>query len=112
VAEWVDTQLPAAPIQPELWTMFFDGSLMKTGAGVGLLFISPLGKHLRYVLRLHFPASNNVAEYEVSTDQPWWPTPLGLYAPAKDVNSTQGRHTCPLRPCKRYPSPSCLLCGV
>jgi ribonuclease HI len=50
--------------QPELWTMFFDGSLMKTGAGAGLLFISPLGKHLRYVLRLHFPASNNVAEYE------------------------------------------------
>jgi ribonuclease HI len=44
--------------------MFFDGSLMKIGAGVGLLFISPLRKHLRYVLRLHFPASNNVAEYE------------------------------------------------
>jgi ribonuclease HI len=64
VAEWVDTQLPAAPIQLELWTMFFDGSLMKTGVGAGLLFISPLGKHLRYVLRLHFPASNNVAEYE------------------------------------------------
>jgi ribonuclease HI len=39
-------------------------SLMKTGAGAGLLFISPLGKHLRYVLRLHFPVSNNVAEYE------------------------------------------------
>jgi hypothetical protein len=64
VAEWVDTQLPTALIQPELWTMFFDGSLMKTGAGVGLLFISPLGKHLRYVLLLHFPPSNNVAEYE------------------------------------------------
>jgi ribonuclease HI len=64
VAEWVDTQLPAALIQPELWTMFFDGSLMKTGAGAGLLFISPLGKHLRYVLHLHFLASNNVAEYE------------------------------------------------
>ena len=42
----------------------FRRSLMKTGAGVGLLFISPLGKHLRYVLRLHFPVSNNVAEYE------------------------------------------------
>jgi ribonuclease HI len=64
LAEWVDTQLPTARIQPELWTMYFDGSLMKTGAGVGLLFISPLRKHLRYVLRLHFPASNNVAEYE------------------------------------------------
>jgi hypothetical protein len=64
VAEWVDSQLPAAPIQQELWTMFFNVSLMKKGAGTGLLFISPLGKHLRYVLRLHFPASNNVAEYE------------------------------------------------
>jgi ribonuclease HI len=64
LAEWVDTQLPTAPIQPELWTMYFDGSLMKTGAGAGLLFISPLGRHVRYVLRLHFPASNNMAEYE------------------------------------------------
>jgi ribonuclease HI len=44
--------------------MYFDGSLMKTGAGVGLLFISPLGVHMRYVVRLHFPASNNVTEYE------------------------------------------------
>jgi ribonuclease HI len=44
--------------------MYFDGSLMKTGAGAGLLFVSPLGKHLRYVIRLHFPVSNNVVEYE------------------------------------------------
>jgi ribonuclease HI len=64
LAEWVDTQLPTALIQPELWTMYFDGSLMKIGAGAGLLFISPLEKHLCYVLRLHFPTSNNVAEYE------------------------------------------------
>jgi ribonuclease HI len=64
LAEWVDTQLPTAPIQAELWTMYFDGSLMKTRAGAGLLFISPLGKHVRYVIRLHFSASNNVAEYE------------------------------------------------
>jgi ribonuclease HI len=44
--------------------MYFDGSLMKIGADASLLFVSPLGKHLRYVIRLHFPASNNVAEYE------------------------------------------------
>jgi ribonuclease HI len=44
--------------------MYFDGSLMKAGVGAGLLFISPLGVHMRYVIRLHFPASNNVAEYE------------------------------------------------
>jgi ribonuclease HI len=64
LAEWVDTQLPTAPTQAELWTMYFDGSLMKTGACAGLLFISPLEKHVRYVIRLHFPTSNNVAEYE------------------------------------------------
>jgi ribonuclease HI len=64
LAEWVDTQLTTPPIQAELWTMYFDGSLMKTGAGAGLLFISPLRKHVCYVIRLHFPASNNVAEYE------------------------------------------------
>jgi ribonuclease HI len=64
LAEWADTQLSTTPIQAELWTMYFNGSLVKTGAGVGLLFISPLGKHVRYVLRLHFPASNNVAEFE------------------------------------------------
>jgi ribonuclease HI len=64
LAEWVDTQLPTAPIQAEHWTMYFDWSLMKTRADAGLLFISPHGKHVRYVLRLHFPASNNVAEYE------------------------------------------------
>jgi hypothetical protein len=44
--------------------MYFDGSLMKTGASTGLLFISSLGVHMRYVIRLHFAASNNVAKYE------------------------------------------------
>jgi ribonuclease HI len=37
---------------------------MKTRAGAGLLFISPLWEHMRYAVRLHFPASNNIAEYE------------------------------------------------
>jgi ribonuclease HI len=37
---------------------------MKRRAGAGLLFISPLGEHMRYAVRLHFPASNNMAEYE------------------------------------------------
>jgi ribonuclease HI len=44
--------------------MYFDGSLMKTGAGTGLLFISPLGVHMRYAIRIHFAASNNATEYE------------------------------------------------
>jgi ribonuclease HI len=44
--------------------MYLDGSLMKMGAGVGLLFISPYGVHMRYVIWLYFAASNNVTEYE------------------------------------------------
>jgi hypothetical protein len=64
VAEWTDTQLPPPQIWVECWTLYFDGLVMKTGVGVGLLFISPLGEHMRYAVRLHFPTSNNMAEYE------------------------------------------------
>jgi ribonuclease HI len=64
VVEWMDTQLPPPQIQTECWTLYFNGSVMKTGAGAGLLFISPLGEHMRYAVRLHFLASNNMAEYE------------------------------------------------
>jgi ribonuclease HI len=64
IAEWTDTQLPPPQIQAECWTLYFDGSVMKTGAGAGLLFVSPLGEHMRYAMRLHFSASNNMAEYE------------------------------------------------
>jgi ribonuclease HI len=64
VAEWTDMQLPPPQIQAECWTLYFDGSVMKTGAGAGLLFVSPLGEDMRYVVRLYFPASNNMAEYE------------------------------------------------
>jgi ribonuclease HI len=64
VAEWTDTQLSPLQIQAKCWTLYFDGSVMKIGAGAGLLFISPLGEHMRYAVRLHFPASNNMAEYE------------------------------------------------
>jgi hypothetical protein len=42
----------------------------------------------------------------------YWSMPLGLYAPAKGVNSTQDRRTCPLRLCRQYPSPGRLPCGV
>ena len=37
---------------------------MKKGASVGLVFTSPLGVRMRYMVCLHFPSSNNVAEYE------------------------------------------------
>jgi hypothetical protein len=46
VVEWTDTQLLPLQIQAECWTLYFDGSVMKTGVGAGLLFISPLGEHM------------------------------------------------------------------
>src|SRR5438876_6158479 len=48
----------------EYWTMYFDGSLMIEGAGAGIMLISPTGERLKYVLQIHFPTSNNAAEYE------------------------------------------------
>jgi ribonuclease HI len=44
--------------------MYFNGSLRLQGAGAGIIFISPGGDQLKYVLQLLFPTSNNVAEYE------------------------------------------------
>ena len=44
--------------------IYFDGSLMKKGVGAGLVFILPLGVRMRYMVRIHFPSSNNVTEYE------------------------------------------------
>ena len=64
VAKWSEIQMPLAAIDYDYWTMYFDGSLMKKGAGVGLVFVSPLGVRMRYAIRIHFLVSNNVAEYE------------------------------------------------
>ena len=63
IAEWTEVQMPPAVIDQEYWMMYFDGSLMKKGASVGLAFILPLEVHMRYMVCIHFP-TNNVAEYE------------------------------------------------
>ena len=44
--------------------MYINGSLNLNGAGAGILFISPRGEQLKYVLQLLFKATNNAAEYE------------------------------------------------
>ena len=44
--------------------MYFDSALNRDGAGAGVLFISPKGERLKYVLQLLFKATNNAAEYE------------------------------------------------
>ena len=64
IVEWTEVQMPPAVVDQEYRTMYFDGSLMKKGTGVGLVFILPLGVRMRYMVLLHFPSSNNVVEYE------------------------------------------------
>ena len=44
--------------------MYFDGSLKLGGARAGVLFISPEGRQLKYVLQILWQATNNEAEYE------------------------------------------------
>ena len=56
--------MPLAVINQEYWMMYFDGSLMKKGIGMGLVFILPLKVCMRYMVCIHFPSSNNMTEYE------------------------------------------------
>jgi ribonuclease HI len=78
VAEWTEIQTPPASIEHETWTMYFDGSVMKEEAGVGLVFISPLGVRMECMMRLHFPASNNTTEYEALINGLWIAVELGI----------------------------------
>jgi ribonuclease HI len=63
MAEWRENQIPTLVDKPEHWTMYFDGSLKLDGGGAGVLFISPRGEQLKYVLQMLWEVSNNEAEY-------------------------------------------------
>jgi ribonuclease HI len=63
-ADWGEHQyLPRAP-DLTYWRMNFDGSKMLGGLGAGVVFTSPKGDKLQYMLQMHFRVSNNVVEYE------------------------------------------------
>ena len=64
ITEWTEVQAPTPEISHEYWTLYFDGSVMGPGAGAGVVLVSPEGGKFQDAVRLHFPASNNVAEYE------------------------------------------------
>src|SRR3954466_9478633 len=44
--------------------MIFYGSMLRNGLGARIVLTSPKKDQLKYVLQIHFAASNNVAEYE------------------------------------------------
>jgi ribonuclease HI len=60
----MDQDSVAPLVTQEHWSMYFDGSFTLNGARGGVVLISPKGDRLLYVIRLHFRATNNVAEYE------------------------------------------------
>jgi hypothetical protein len=62
VSEWTEIKMPPPKERPEHWIMYFDGSLNLEGTGAGVLLISPQGGQLKYVLQIHYKASNNGAE--------------------------------------------------
>nr|ABF98607.1 retrotransposon protein, putative, unclassified [Oryza sativa Japonica Group] len=74
VAEWTPApepvSVPEASSGPSQlphtahWVMQFDGSLSLQGAGAGVTLTSPNGDVLRYLVRLDFRATNNMAEYK------------------------------------------------
>jgi hypothetical protein len=63
MVELRENQVAAPASVPEHWVMYFDGSLKLKGGGADVLFISPKGEQLKYVLQILFAVSNNEAEY-------------------------------------------------
>jgi hypothetical protein len=64
MAKWTETQTPHRERELEYLNINFNGSLQMQGVGAGILVTSPEGENFMYVLQMHFPASNNAAEYE------------------------------------------------
>jgi hypothetical protein len=54
IAEWTEAQMPKLPDLSNSWTIFVDGSKRVSGAGAGVVLISPLGDRMHYVLCMRF----------------------------------------------------------
>jgi ribonuclease HI len=57
---------PRAPVfTGSHWTLFFDGSSSKQGAGAMVLLLTPHRNQFKYMVHLDFKATNDMAKYEV-----------------------------------------------
>jgi ribonuclease HI len=64
MADWKEAQETTPVPEPEHWVMHFDSSKLLHGSGAGVMLKSPKGDELSYILQIHFPTTNNIAEYE------------------------------------------------
>src|SRR3954452_11345361 len=64
VADCTEASEGAPMPEPEPWIMHFDRSKRHQGSGAGVTLKSPTGEELKYVLEIHFTATDNMAEYE------------------------------------------------
>jgi hypothetical protein len=111
--------LRGAPSRSSYWVMKRSSTTVAPQAFSNDAYPSPKGRSYckRYTRGLavtmqHLEPSSGTPSDKASTGRPRWPTPLGLYAPARGVNSTRDKRTCLLRPYRQYPSPGRLLYGV
>jgi hypothetical protein len=49
------------------WQMYFDGAMNLKGCGVGAVLVSPAKEQYPVSIKLQFPCTNNIAEYEACT---------------------------------------------
>jgi hypothetical protein len=76
IVDWTPSSSPLGGMddnEPELrapvftrpyWTLFFDDSSRKQGAGAGVVLLAPHGDQIKYMVHLDFKATSNMAEYE------------------------------------------------
>ena len=58
----------------QTWSLYFDGSKSKEGAGAGCIIIDPAGNKTLMACILEFECTNNTAEYEAYckvSEKPW-----------------------------------------
>jgi hypothetical protein len=65
VAEWTETQTPPAPVDTRVLDVVFRWATDEERSWDGTrLCLPPPDVRMRYMIRIHFSASNNVTEYE------------------------------------------------
>jgi hypothetical protein len=91
-----------APSRSSYWVMKRSSTTAAPRAFSNDAYPSPKDRSYCKRYTRHLEPSLGTPSDKASTGRPRWPTPLGLCALAKGVNSTRDRRTCPLRPCRQY----------